>query len=93
MDGRVHLSILLIGQWVFPPFPASFLRPCHTKLVLTSQGGEMSRVPASHSGRSGNPKVAGSNPDLTFFEPCSSQTDDFKIEMYYSMAWHLALVR
>ena len=40
----------------------------------TSQGGWMSRALASHSGRSGNPKVAGSNPDLTVFEPWSSQT-------------------
>ena len=27
----------------------------------TSQGGRMSRAPASHSGRLGNPKIAGSN--------------------------------
>ena len=35
----------------------------------TSQGGQMSRASASHSDRSGNPKVAGSNPDLAFSNP------------------------
>ena len=34
---------------------------------------------ASHSGRSGNPKVTSSNPDLAVFKPWSSQTIDFKI--------------
>ena len=42
----------------------------HTHTVThteTSRGGRMSRAPTSRSGRSGNPKVAGSNPDLTVF--------------------------
>ena len=40
----------------------------------TSSGGEMSRTSASHSGRSGNPKIASSNTDLAVFEHWSSQT-------------------
>ena len=40
----------------FKPYP---WRACDS----TSQGGQMSRVPASHSGRSGNPKIAGPSPE------------------------------
>ena len=40
---------------------------------LTSLGGQMSRVPASHSGRSGNPKIAGSR-----LEPASSKPGQVK---------------
>ena len=43
----------------------------------------MSRAYASRSGRSGNPKVAGSSLDLTVFKPWSSQTNDFKIDRAY----------
>ena len=36
---------------------------------VNSRGGSMSRASASHSGRSGNLKVTGLNPDLTFSNP------------------------
>ena len=51
----------------------------------------MSRASSSRSGRSGNPKVAGSNLGRTVFEPRSSQTKDFKIDTCRSLAWHSAL--
>ena len=35
----------------------------------TSQGGRMSRVPASYSWKSGNPKIAGSSPESTGLNP------------------------
>ena len=40
---------------------------------ITSRGGRMSRAPASHFGRSGNPKIAGSSP-----EPVGSKPDRVK---------------
>ena len=52
----------------------------------------MSGVPASRSGRSGNPKVMGSNLDLTVSEPWSSQSSDFKIDTCHSLAWCLVLL-
>ena len=42
--------------------------------------------------RSGNLQVAGSNPDLTVFEPWSSQTNDFKIDTCHFLAWLSALL-
>ena len=53
----------------------------------TSWGGQMSRVPTSPSGRSGNPKVAGSSQELAVVEPWLSQTNDFKIDTCHSIAW------
>ena len=52
----------------------------------------MSRAFASHSGRSGNLKVVGSNLDLAIFESWSSQTNYFKIDTCHSLAWHSALL-
>ena len=46
----------------------------------TSRGGQMSSALTSRSGRSGNPKIAGLNPDACWFKPWSSQSDDFKID-------------
>ena len=57
-------------------------------LVAPDRGGRMSRAPASRSGRSENPKVVGSNPDLAVFEPWS----DFKIDTCRSLAYRLALL-
>ena len=42
---------------------------------------------ASRSGRSGNPKIVGSNPDLTVFKPWLSKTNDLKIDTCHSLAW------
>ena len=38
-------------------------------VYVTSQGGRMSRMPASCSGRSGNPKIAGSSLETTGSKP------------------------
>ena len=43
-----------------------------------SLGRRMSRAPASRSGRSGNPKIAGSSPESRVHG--SNQTNDFKID-------------
>ena len=52
----------------------------------------MSRVSASHSGRLGNLKVAGSKLDLAVFKPLLSSTNDFKIDSSCSLACCLALL-
>ena len=41
----------------------------HLTIHLTSRGGQMSRVPASPSGRFGNPKIAGLSLEPTGFIP------------------------
>ena len=40
----------------------------------------------------GNPKIMGSNLDLTVFKPWLSQTNDVKIDTCHSIAWHSALL-
>ena len=59
--------------------------PLMGKCLPNNRGVRMSRVSASCSGRLGNPKVVGSNPDLTVFKPWSSQTSDFKIDTCRSL--------
>ena len=44
---------------------------------LTSWGSQMSRVSTSSSGRSGNPKVMGSNLDLAISNPCQVNPMNF----------------
>ena len=52
----------------------------------------MSRASASHEIGEYEGQVMGSNPELTVFEPWSSQTKDFKIDACRSLAWRLALL-
>ena len=74
---------------------------CQSFGDLTSRGGRMSCVPASRSGRSGNPKIVGLSPEPATLKPgprtCSfetwlSQTNDFKIDTCHFPAWHSALL-
>ena len=53
----------------------------------------MSRASASHSGRLGNLKVTGSNPDHVVFQPWLSQTNDFKIDTMSLPSLALVIIR
>ena len=61
------------------------------KICLTSQDGQMSRAPASRSGRVRNLKVMGSNLDLAvFFNPGRVKTMTLKLirVAHKPGAWH-----
>ena len=73
-------------------FKGAFVKMPMDTSIATSQGGQVSRAPVSYSGRLGNRKFVGSNPDLTVFQPWSSQTNHFKIDTFHSQAWCLALL-
>ena len=49
------------------------------EFAFTSRGGRMSRAPAFHSGRSGNPKIAGLSPDPAALKPDQVKPMTFKL--------------
>ena len=62
-------------------------------MVMTSQGGQMSRAPASRSGRSGNLRIAGSSPDPVALKPGQVKPLAlFNIDTCRFLAWQSALI-
>ena len=72
----LKMFINLVASFVYEPCavvlvrkPVDHISEYSTHCHVTSQGGRISRAPASRSGRSENPKIAGSSPESAALKP------------------------
>ena len=63
------LHTLVNSYVIYNPLHNSISTVFHTCAFITGRSGRRSRANASHSGRSGNLNIMGSNPDIAFSNP------------------------